>query len=85
MLGLIVFLFSPSGIKYSKYGPVDFNAQEVRNSTRLYESDKTYRCITGWRILTGDEARTCPANGTWTGQPLECESKLLELLTLRYA
>ena len=44
-------------------------------SALTYLSQVTYSCIPGYKIVDGDEVRTCRINGTWSGEPPSCESK----------
>ncbi|XP_062598349.1 uncharacterized protein LOC134259761 [Saccostrea cucullata] len=39
---------------------------------KWYRENVTYVCNAGHDILSGDSVRTCQANATWSGTPLEC-------------
>ena len=44
-------------------------------SEYIYRKNVTDGCILGYEVQSGDEIRTCQANGSWTGTPLICSSK----------
>ena len=48
---------------------------EVDFTTTYGGSVATYSCNEGY-VLCGSENRTCQSNGSWSGSPPECISKL---------
>ena len=48
----------------------------VTVSSRMVGSVATYECDAG-HVMIGDEARTCQANGQWSGSEPTCECTLL--------
>ena len=40
-----------------------------------YLDTVTYHCISGYETDTGDVTRTCQADATWSGSPLNCKCK----------
>ena len=64
----IVLLVDCGNLMNVTNGEVDF-------STTYGGSVATYSCNEGY-VLCGSENRTCQPNGSWSGSPPECISKL---------
>lgn len=40
----------------------------------IYQTLCIFECLTGYKIVAGNEKRICKADGQWTGDELQCES-----------
>ena len=49
------------------------------NSKTNYNDGCAYSCKRGYTAISGNQARKCQADGTWSGQELVCEGNLLKV------
>ena len=47
------------------------------NSKTNYNDGCAYSCKRGYTAISGNQARKCQADGTWSGQELVCEGIIM--------
>ena len=52
----------------------------VSGSDFVYEDTATYQCNHGYEADTGDVTRSCQADASWSGTPLNCRRRYMPVL-----
>ena len=59
----------------NEYGQMDPHSHIVGATDSLFESSIHVECDEGFETAGGHEIRICREDGTWSEQPLRCQSK----------
>ena len=46
---------------------------------------RSYKCLDGYALVSGDLNRTCQSNEEWSGEEPVCDSKILMIKLIQYA
>ena len=52
---------------------INFTTMSISYISTTYNSSAAYSCGTGYNLV-GTSQRVCQVNGSWSGQPAQCQS-----------